>query len=65
VSPIRTTSRSSRSSATAGAIRDAIGKVSHAVPGDEDIARVRARLAAGGRPLAPLHSVRPGGPGTG
>ncbi|ODT97776.1 MAG: hypothetical protein ABS81_29440 [Pseudonocardia sp. SCN 72-86] len=48
--------------ATASSIRDAIGKVSHAVPTDEDIARVRARLAAGGWPLAPLHSVQPAGP---
>lgn len=41
--------------ATADAIREACATISHAVPQDEDIARVRARLAAGGWPLAPIH----------
>jgi hypothetical protein len=37
---------------SADAIRDAIGKVTHEQPHDSDVARVRARLAAGGWPLA-------------
>lgn len=38
--------------ASADAIRKAIGAVTHDKPLDLDIARVRARLAAGGWPLA-------------
>jgi len=38
--------------ATAQTIRAAIGKVTHDRPLESDIARVRARLAAGGWPLA-------------
>jgi hypothetical protein len=38
--------------ASAHAIRDAIGAVTHDRPLDVDVARVRARLAAGGWPLA-------------
>ena len=38
---------------SAQAIRDAINAVTHARPKESDIARVRARLAAGGWPLAP------------
>jgi hypothetical protein len=37
---------------SAEAIRSAIKTVTHAAPKDSDIARVRARLAAGGWPLA-------------
>jgi hypothetical protein len=37
---------------SAHAIRDAIAKVTHVKPVDSDVARVRARLAAGGWPLA-------------
>jgi hypothetical protein len=37
---------------SAEAIRTAIKKVTHEQPSDADIARVRARLAAGGWPLA-------------
>jgi len=37
----------------AEAIRAAIKDVTHARPSKSDIARVRARLAAGGWPLAP------------
>jgi hypothetical protein len=37
---------------SAGAIKDAIGAVTHTKPNDADIARVRAHLAAGGWPLA-------------
>ncbi|HXB48272.1 MAG TPA: DUF3349 domain-containing protein [Streptosporangiaceae bacterium] len=43
--------------ACAGAIRAAIKDVTHARPGESDIARVRARLAAGGWPLAPPQRV--------
>jgi hypothetical protein len=39
--------------ASAKAIRAAIKDVTHAKPSKSDIARVRARLAAGGWPLAP------------
>jgi hypothetical protein len=38
---------------SAEAIRAAINDVTQARPGESDIARVRARLAAGGWPLAP------------
>jgi hypothetical protein len=38
--------------ASAQAIRAAIGKVTHDRPLDSDVARVSARLAAGGWPLA-------------
>jgi hypothetical protein len=38
--------------ASAQAIRDAIATVTHQQPHDSDVARVRARLAAGGWPLA-------------
>jgi hypothetical protein len=38
---------------SAKAIRAAIKDVTHARPSNSDIARVRARLAAGGWPLAP------------
>jgi Protein of unknown function (DUF3349) len=38
---------------SAQAIRSAIEAVKHAQPMESDIARVRARLAAGGWPLAP------------
>ncbi|HUA40779.1 MAG TPA: DUF3349 domain-containing protein [Streptosporangiaceae bacterium] len=38
---------------SAQAIREAIKSVTHAHPHESDIARVRARLAAGGWPLAP------------
>jgi hypothetical protein len=38
---------------SAEAIRAAIKDVTHARPSESDIARVRARLAAGGWPLAP------------
>jgi hypothetical protein len=38
---------------SAQAIRDAIKAVTHTQPRDSDIARVRARLDAGGWPLAP------------
>jgi hypothetical protein len=38
---------------SAQAIRSAIKAVKHTHPQDSDIARVRARLAAGGWPLAP------------
>jgi Protein of unknown function (DUF3349) len=41
---------SDRDSATA--IRDAIGAITHDKPLGSDVARVRARLAAGGWPLA-------------
>jgi hypothetical protein len=34
------------------ALRDAIETVTHTVPSDADVARVRAHLAAGGWPLA-------------
>jgi hypothetical protein len=37
---------------SAQAIRDAIESVTHQQPKDSDVARVRARLAAGGWPLA-------------
>ncbi len=37
---------------SAQAIRDAIETVTHEEPNDSDVARVRARLAAGGWPLA-------------
>jgi hypothetical protein len=40
---------------SAEAIRRAIREVTHELPNDSDIARVRARLAAGGWPLAPPH----------
>jgi hypothetical protein len=36
------------------AIREAIKDVTHQQPHDPDVARVRARLAAGGWPLAPV-----------
>jgi hypothetical protein len=39
--------------ASAQAIHQAIRAVTHAHPKESDIARVRARLAAGGWPLAP------------
>jgi hypothetical protein len=42
---------------SADAIRAAIKDVTHARPGESDIARVRARLAAGGWPLAPPQRV--------
>jgi hypothetical protein len=38
-------------------IRAAIKNVTHARPSESDIARVRARLAAGGWPLAPPQRV--------
>lgn len=38
---------------SAGAIRDAIRAVTHSPPREADVARVRARLAQGGWPLAP------------
>ena len=38
---------------SAEAIRAAVKEVTHACPSESDIARVRARLAAGGWPLAP------------
>lgn len=41
------------------AIRVAIGRVGLTEPTPSDIGRVRARLAAGGWPLAPLEHVRP------
>jgi len=41
--------------ASAGALRAAIKEVTQARPSESDIARVRARLAAGGWPLAPPH----------
>jgi len=37
---------------SAGAIKEAIGAITHTKPNDADIARVRAHLAAGGWPLA-------------
>jgi hypothetical protein len=37
---------------SAGAIREAIGAITHTKPSDADIARVRSHLAAGGWPLA-------------
>ncbi|HET7012693.1 MAG TPA: DUF3349 domain-containing protein [Streptosporangiaceae bacterium] len=40
---------------TGQAIRDALGKVSDRKPLDVDVARVRARLAEGGWPLAMPH----------
>jgi hypothetical protein len=41
---------------SAAAIRHAISAVTdHDHPDDADVARVRARLAAGGWPLAPVH----------
>jgi hypothetical protein len=40
---------------SAEAIRAAIKDVTHSQPKESDIARVRARLAAGGWPLAPPH----------
>jgi hypothetical protein len=43
--------------AGAEAIRAAIKDVTHVRPGESDIARVRARLAAGGWPLAPPRRV--------
>jgi len=42
---------------SAGAIRTAIKDVTRARPSESDIARVRARLAAGGWPLAPPRRV--------
>jgi len=42
---------------SAEAIRTAIKDVTRARPSDADIARVRARLAAGGWPLAPPQRV--------
>jgi hypothetical protein len=41
-------------SSSAQAIREAIKTVTHQQPQDSDVARVRARLAAGGWPLAKL-----------
>jgi hypothetical protein len=46
-------------SVSAQAIRDAIAAVSHHRPSEADIARVRARLAAGGWPLAKLDRASP------
>lgn len=46
---------SSSDQATAQAIKDAIAAASNHTPLDVDIARVRARLAAGGWPLAMPH----------
>jgi hypothetical protein len=43
--------------ARAEVIRAAIKDVTHAAPSESDIARVRARLAAGGWPLAPPRRV--------
>jgi hypothetical protein len=43
--------------ASAEAIRAAIKDVTHVRPRESDIARVRARLAAGGWPLAPPQRV--------
>jgi hypothetical protein len=40
---------------SAGAIRKAIASVTSHEPHESDVARVRARLAAGGWPLAPLN----------
>jgi hypothetical protein len=37
---------------SAGAIKEAIGAITHTKPSDADIARVRSHLAAGGWPLA-------------
>jgi hypothetical protein len=42
---------------SAKAIRAAIKDVTHARSSESDIARVRARLAAGGWPLAPPHRL--------
>ena len=39
---------------SAAAIKRAINEVTHVKPTDADVARVRARLAAGGWPLAPV-----------
>ncbi len=41
--------------ATAESIRAAIARTANVTPDDNDIARVRARLAAGGWPLAAPH----------
>jgi hypothetical protein len=45
--------------ATAQGIKDAISKASHERPLDVDVARVRARLAAGGWPLARAEHLTP------
>jgi hypothetical protein len=45
--------------ATAQGIRDAIEKASDETPLDVDVARVRARLAAGGWPLAKADQLTP------
>jgi hypothetical protein len=37
---------------SAGALKEAIGAITHTKPSDADIARVRSHLAAGGWPLA-------------
>jgi hypothetical protein len=42
---------------SAEAIRTAIKNITHARPHESDIARVRARLAAGGWPLAPPQRI--------
>jgi hypothetical protein len=42
---------------SAAAIRKAIGNVTHEQVNDSDIARVRARLAGGGWPLAKPHHL--------
>jgi hypothetical protein len=44
--------------ASAQAIRDAISSVTQSVPNEADVARVRARLAAGGWPLASPDRLR-------
>ena len=44
---------------SADAIRAAIASVTHTHPTDSDVARVRARLAAGGWPLAAPEQVKP------
>lgn len=43
--------------ASAEAIRKAIGAITHDKPLDSDVARVRARLAAGGWPLASPETI--------
>ena len=45
--------------ATAQGIRDAIARASNEKPLDVDVARVRARLAAGGWPLARAEHLTP------
>lgn len=47
---------------SAEAIKEAIARATHEKPKESEIARVRARLAAGGWPLAPLDRSAPSGP---